>query len=119
MRLSPALVGELSRRDWPGNVRELENTIARLVALSRGGEIGVEALGVCEPESGVTAAVAAGEELGRGEPLRQRVARYERELISLALTRAGNNQSAAARELGISRVTLIDKLKRYGLLQSR
>jgi two-component system response regulator AtoC len=112
LRLSPALVSELSRRAWPGNVRELENTIARLVALSRGGVIDVDALETPEP-AGLPESDAAEQS---GEPLRQRVARFERELITEALSRAGGNQSAAARELGVSRVTLIDKLKRYGLL---
>src|SRR5438105_11592374 len=39
-RLSPALLEALRSADWPGNVRQLENTVARLVALSSGGEIG-------------------------------------------------------------------------------
>src|SRR5437868_9684886 len=39
-RLSPALIEALQRAEWPGNVRQLENTVARLVALSSGGEVG-------------------------------------------------------------------------------
>ena len=106
VRLSSGLLAELARRDWPGNVRELENTIARLVALSRGGEIGAEALARALPASVEKSP----------QTLRERVESYERSLIAAALERSAGNQSAAARSLGVSRVTLIDKLKRYGLL---
>ncbi|MCA9558840.1 MAG: sigma-54-dependent Fis family transcriptional regulator, partial [Myxococcales bacterium] len=44
-----------------------------------------------------------------------RVARFEKRVVGDALARAGGNQSEAARQLGVSRVTLIDKLNKYGL----
>ncbi|WP_224248390.1 helix-turn-helix domain-containing protein [Hyalangium gracile] len=47
--------------------------------------------------------------------LREQVAAFERSLIARALEEAGGNQSEAARRLGLTRVTLIDKLKRHGL----
>jgi DNA-binding NtrC family response regulator len=40
---------------------------------------------------------------------------YERGLVVEALREAGENRSEAARRLGVSRVTLHDKLRRYGL----
>ncbi|MFL5261415.1 MAG: sigma-54-dependent transcriptional regulator, partial [Anaeromyxobacteraceae bacterium] len=40
VRLSPALVERLRALDWPGNVRQLENAVARMVAMSGGGELG-------------------------------------------------------------------------------
>src|SRR5512138_874163 len=43
VRLAPALVERLAAAEWPGNVRQLENAVARMVALSGGGEIGPEA----------------------------------------------------------------------------
>ena len=43
VHLSRELVARLEERAWPGNVRELANFVRRAVALSRGGEIGVEA----------------------------------------------------------------------------
>ena len=43
VRLAPALVERLAAADWPGNVRQLENVVARMVALSGGGELGPEA----------------------------------------------------------------------------
>jgi len=42
--LSAALVRVLQATDWPGNVRQLENAIARIVAMSGGGELGPDAL---------------------------------------------------------------------------
>jgi two-component system response regulator AtoC len=108
-RFSPELVQALSARDWPGNVRELENAVARVLALSEGGEIGVEALPrlSASPELAPPAA-------GTGT-LREQVAAFERSLIARALEETGGNQSEAARRLGLTRVTLIDKLKRHGL----
>ena len=107
-RLSPALVEALRARDWPGNVRELENAVARLLALSEGGELGVEAL------SRLSASPESTPQAGTGT-LREQVAAFERSLIARALEETGGNQSEAARRLGLTRVTLIDKLKRHGL----
>jgi two-component system response regulator AtoC len=101
VRLSPRLVESLTRDDWPGNVRQLENTIARLLALSTGGVIDVDALDGRPPTS--------------GGALRDQVATFERAVIMRALEDAGGNQSEAARRLKVTRVTLIDKMKRHGL----
>jgi two-component system response regulator AtoC len=102
---SDELVGALAARDYPGNIRELENAVARLVAMSAGGEIGVAALGPAA--AGAPAATFA-----------EQVAAFERSLLAAALEAAGWNQSEAARRLGMSRVTLIDKMKRYGVKRS-
>ena len=105
VRLEPALLQQLAARPWPGNVRELENTVARLVALSSGGSIGPEQPG--DPTVPTTAPVAAN--------LRAQVEAFERGLVEQALRAAAGNHSEAARKLGMSRVTLLDKLKKYGL----
>jgi len=47
--LSAALVRALQATEWPGNVRQLENAIARIVALSGGGELGPDALADAAP----------------------------------------------------------------------
>jgi DNA-binding NtrC family response regulator len=52
---------------------------------------------------------------GAGPSLREQVEAFERGLITRALEGAAGNQSKTARTLGVSRVTLIDKLKKYGL----
>ncbi len=114
-RLSPELLEHLKRSDWPGNVRQLENAIARMVAMSVGGELGLHSLEqtstpVAEPDESV--------EAPRPESLslREQVEALERSLISRTMAAVGNNQSEAARQLGITRGALIDRLKKYGFV---
>ncbi|MCA9669685.1 MAG: sigma-54-dependent Fis family transcriptional regulator [Myxococcales bacterium] len=123
VRFEPALVAALAARPWPGNVRELENTVARLVALAERELLGVADL---ERDAGADSAATAGGADGDDDagddatlPFRTRVARFERRVIDETLAQCAGNQSEAARRLGISRVTLIDKMKRYGLHPSR
>ncbi|HZI11892.1 MAG TPA: sigma-54 dependent transcriptional regulator [Myxococcus sp.] len=112
VRLTPELREALRAHDWPGNVRELENTLTRLVALSDGGPIGPEALA---PRPAVSAAPAEAPP-AQGLSLREQVAAFEKALVERTLAECGGNQSEAARRLRVSRVTLIDKLKRHGLV---
>ncbi len=113
--LTPALHAALARREWPGNVRELENTVARMVALSASAELDVDALG------GLAAPVLRDErdeptpEAGAAPSLREQVEAFERGLIARALEGSRGNQSEAARRLGTSRVTLLDKIRKHGL----
>ena len=109
VRLAPSLLEALARAEWPGNVRQLENAIARMLAMSSGGEIGPEAFSA-EPAE-VTAEPAA----GAGTALKDQLDALERKLIAQALTATGGNQSEAARRLGVSRSSLIDRLKKHGL----
>jgi len=97
------LMGRLKAHSWPGNVRELENALESLVALSSDGQLDLSAL--------PSAAQAPVQALG----LKPRVEAYERGVIVEALRAARGNRSEAARALGISRVTLHDKLNKYGL----
>jgi two-component system, NtrC family, response regulator HydG len=101
-QLSPSARARLQGAEYRGNVRELENTVERMVALSPGGLL---------EEDGI--------ELKGGQPvddgLRERVEAYERGLILQELQRCGGNRSEAARRLKIGRVTLLDKLRKYGI----
>ncbi|HEY4176936.1 MAG TPA: sigma-54 dependent transcriptional regulator [Kofleriaceae bacterium] len=130
--LEPALIETLVRADWPGNVRQLENTIARLAALSAGGPIGVadyEAASGTPPSSSYDGMPAVNDSGHDDEPpltdarngpsLKEQVEAFERGLVARALEGTGGNQSEAARRLGVSRVTLIDKMKKYHLGQKR
>ncbi|HXK17480.1 MAG TPA: helix-turn-helix domain-containing protein, partial [Polyangiaceae bacterium] len=103
--LAGDLRSALTTRDYPGNVRELENIVTRLVALSDGGALGAALL---EEPRGAPRPAAAGS-------FRDQIENLERQLLSQALAAAGGNQSEAARSLGLSRVTFLDKLKRYGI----
>ena len=108
VRLSPALIEALRRADWPGNIRQLENAVARLVAMSSGGEIG--------PEAFASASAIQSAEAGQAAlTLREQVDAFERNLIAQALAANGDNQSETARRLGLSRSALLDRLKKYGL----
>jgi DNA-binding NtrC family response regulator len=124
LHLAPDLIEALARADWPGNVRQLENTIARMAALSPGGEIGLADFEQCagarpspkpQPASDGPADEEPAAAEGGGPSLREQVEAFERNVISRALSAAAGNQSETARRLGVSRVTLIDKLKKYGL----
>ena len=91
---------------WPGNVREMHNVLERAMILSRGAaEIGVQHL------PGELQQRRTGDR--RYQPLS--LAEVERQQIERALRHHGGNRTRAAVELGISRATLINKIKTYGL----
>ncbi len=129
--LEPALIDALVRADWPGNVRQLENTIARLAALSAGGTITIadyQAASGTAPSGSAEMPVATADsedagdvhahpvtDVRSGPSLKEQVEAFERGLVARSLDSTGGNQSEAARRLGVSRVTLIDKMKKYGL----
>src|SRR5712672_2230795 len=114
VRLSPALVEALRRADWPGNVRQLENTVARLVALQGGsGEIDAESFTAAAASN--SAGQPAEPTIDAGLSLREQVEAFERSIIARTLAAVSGNQSEAARRLALSRSSLVDRLKKYGL----
>jgi DNA-binding NtrC family response regulator len=91
---------------WPGNVREIRNVVERAMILARGAsQIGVEHL-PADLRKG-----AGGDR--RHQP--QALAEVERVHIEKTLKFHGGNRTRAAQELGISRATLINKIKVYAL----
>jgi len=114
VRLLPELLDSLQRLDWPGNVRQLENAVARVVALSTGGAIGLEAFAAA---SAASATDADGEAPPDGTlSLREQLDAVERSLIRRTMAASSGNQSEAARRLGLNRGSLIERLKKYGLM---
>jgi DNA-binding NtrC family response regulator len=103
----------LDAHTWPGNVRELRNVIERAVLFCRGSRILPEQLpeGIRKP---------GGRETGppgrEPVPLQQAVERAEIEAIRLALAAVGGRRSDAAELLKISRKTLWEKIKNYGIV---
>ena len=94
---------------WPGNVREMRNVVERAMILARGvAQIGVEHLPADLRRGGGTGGGG-----GRHQP--QALAEVERVHIEKTLRFHGGNRTRAAHELGISRATLINKIKAYGL----
>jgi len=106
----------LRRYDWPGNIRELENAIEHALAMSRGAEITPECfpIQILEPATTVSAAMPLP---GTVSVSASRASKQEREYRALsdALARHAGDLAGAAGELGISRVTLWRRRKKYGL----
>lgn len=103
---------------WPGNIRELENEIRRLVVLTGDDEY----ITTQHMTPGMLAAtpppaphLAWG---GRGTTLKDQVQSLEKQLVHETLERCHWNQSKAAGELGLSRVGLANKIRRYGLAEA-
>ena len=93
---------------WPGNVREMRNVLERAMILARGKpEITVEHLPMD---------LRARQVERRYQPLS--LADVERSHIERALRHHSGNRTRAAQELGISRATLINKIKIYSLGES-
>mgnify|MGYP002640188435 CR=1 FL=1 len=112
-RLTPQAIDALTRYEWPGNVRELENEIERALVLATDDGI-VDAALLSEKISGPAVSVSR----RRGGRLRDVVADVERELIGDTLKAHEGNRSRAAEALGITRYTLLQKLRQYGLDES-
>ena len=111
LRIPPEAFSLFDRYPWPGNVRELENTIERLVVLSRDDQLDVQSLP--EKMRGIgEAGSATGIKL---PPQGVRLDELERDLICQALERNGGNRTKAARELGLTRNTLLYRMQKHGL----
>ncbi len=92
---------------WPGNVREMRNVLERALILGHGrSQIGVEHLPV-EVRRNVVTTKSKYEVLSLKD--------VERRQIALALRYHNGNRTHTARDLGISRATLIKKIKTYDL----
>jgi len=123
--IQPEAIQFLQAQTWPGNVRELENAIRKMLLLSRGFAISLEhvqeAMNVpTGPDAPtlkllVTEALTSVQRAETGDAHARVIGVVERELFAQALQLAGGNQAKAARWLGLSRLTLREKLRAYGL----
>ncbi len=108
-------LASLEAYDYPGNVRELETEIRRMVAIAEnGGYITPRHLAPDIARAQLRAPDPAGLDMIDG-PLKDMVEKLERRAVGRALERHRWNQSRAAEDLGLSRVGLANKIKRYGL----
>jgi DNA-binding NtrC family response regulator len=93
--------------DWPANVRELRNRLVRALSFANGGRIGVADVFPGEVAEGVVPSSKS--------TLNSARAAAERQRIVEALSRHQGRVGRAAESLGISRVTLWTKMKRFGI----
>lgn len=105
---------------WPGNVRELENVIRRAVIYCREGILRRENLPshILMGQAGPTndpSVVLGHHKQSESERLGDQVAVTEKELIEQALFKNNYSRTNTAKTLGISRVTLYNKMKKYGM----
>lgn len=119
--ISASALEKLAAHDFPGNVGELENEIRRMVAVAREGDYLttrlmssaiLDAARSTQPPPGAGFAPA-------GATLKDKVESLERHILREALLRHKWNRSRVAEALGLSRVGLANKIRRYGLNEHR
>jgi transcriptional regulator with PAS, ATPase and Fis domain len=111
--ISAEAMAALEAFPWPGNLRQLENVLQHAVLVSSGTELRFEHLPAAVREH--AAPINGYEELA-AESLQHHRDLTERSVIQRALVSNGYCRSRAATALGISRVTLYKKMKKYGLM---
>jgi DNA-binding NtrC family response regulator len=88
---------------WEGNIRELQHTVEKAVIMAENRDVDVEQLRL-QP-------IASSPQKAEGSTLEE----MERRMISEAIASSDGNMTTVAQQLGISRQTLYNKIKRYGL----
>jgi len=114
---------------WPGNVRELEHVVQRAVIYCRGGVLEPQHLpghilsGAVGPTNDPTVILPGGSPsvqpaaMIHSQSLGGQMALTEKEIIEQTLFKNSFSRTKSAKELGISRVTLYNKMKKYGMLK--
>jgi DNA-binding NtrC family response regulator len=108
MDITPEVLALLLAHDWPGNIRELENTIERMVVLSKGVHLTEEDL----PERIVNPRKDSGP-LTRSRDQKLSLREMERDYILDTLRALDGNKLRTAEILGMDRKTLYRKLEEY------
>lgn len=101
-KVSEEAIGRLKSYSWPGNIRQLEHTIEKALILSDTNTLTIHDFDLQETQT------TQAEEATTLEDL-------ERNAISAAIRQYGGNMSEVARQLGITRQTLYNKMHKYGL----
>jgi DNA-binding NtrC family response regulator len=102
LQLNEDVLNLLGKNPWHGNIRELQHTVEKAVILSEGNELGVRDFFPGRKEPDMTDEVETLEDM-------------EKKMILSALRKNRMNQSSAAIQLGITRQTLYNKMKKYDL----
>jgi DNA-binding NtrC family response regulator len=101
--ITSAGLEELYSYNWPGNIRELQHTIEKAVILSEGTTIG---------PSDLMLRYNTASEIENGNHTLEEM---EKQMIMKSIDKNGGNMSSVANQLGITRQTLYNKVKKYGL----
>jgi len=109
-RVSNEVMSRLLEQQWPGNVRELENLLESAVVLSGDRE----EIGLGDLQT-VVHGIKRTDEVSEGTTLDAQVDALEKRLIIATLEETGHNQTKTAERLGISRMGLNKKMRRFGL----
>lgn len=112
LTLSPQAERFLQSYDWPGNIRELQNVL-EYASIVCSGNISIEIKHLPAYLIHTHNDHAKGKLMV--DDVKEVVAKVEKELILSALATHNNNRSQAMKELGVSRKTFYDKLRRYGI----
>ncbi|WP_028401484.1 sigma-54 interaction domain-containing protein [Ectobacillus panaciterrae] len=112
--ISPTLMTTLIKYNWPGNIRELRNVVERIILLNDGDVLTTEHLpkGIIVTHPQKDHDVSNQDNVLHEDPTS---ANEEIATIREALHKTYGNKSAAAKLLGISRGTIYNKIKEYGL----
>ena len=109
MRLTPEAERKMERLPWHGNIRQLQHAMERAVIMADGNTIAPDDI-----DDGTVGAADTQQPPLQVESM-QTLDDMERQMIERAMASCGGNMSAVAARLGISRQTLYNKIKRYGL----
>jgi len=121
MGFAPRAMAALTSYSWPGNIRELENLVERAVLISQGPEITPKALPheLTEDMDFDGARLSDGQagplQLA-GRNLKEALLAAERSLILDALKQNNGSRNQTARQLGINRTTLFNKMTKFELM---
>ena len=108
--VSPEIMATFSNYNWPGNIRELENVLERMVLMSE-----TDTLTLDQLPAEIRGAILTVEASTLKEKVNTISQMTEKQMIIDALNKTNQNRTKAAKSLGISRRTLQNKIKEYGL----
>jgi transcriptional regulator with GAF, ATPase, and Fis domain len=119
-QLTPGAMARLAAYHWPGNIRELENVLSRAAILCDGGQIRSDDLDLVglpstSPDSQRGAAPPPIDVRPLKELVSGAVRDVEQRAIVAALEQGEGSPARAARLLGISRASIYNKMKEYGI----
>jgi transcriptional regulator with PAS, ATPase and Fis domain len=120
--ISPEVIERLQFHTWPGNIRELENVLERAINVLDGNRIEMSHLplylrdnGTEDPAKSAFETRSSEQGVVRIQPLKETLAKVEKEAIQHALNKVGGNKQEAAKLLEIGKTSFYEKCKLYDI----